>query len=158
MISNFEKKIRQLRLWQFVDRGLALNPQVLQSNIIEYAIQNQLGSRKSVLAILSNLLELKMIKEIELPPEKPGRPKKAYTRPKSEEEPILINLGALPESFHLYINEEAESQQLGKNEIVIQLLKWTFVQYLEGIQKQDKPLEKLPSHLEESPFKTKYDL
>ncbi|MHA1984903.1 MAG: hypothetical protein ACW967_11145, partial [Candidatus Hodarchaeales archaeon] len=101
MTISFELKIRQLKIWEYLDSSfINQNEPILQSEIVDFAENNKLGSKKSVLNILKELKELNMVKEIELIPEGPGRPKKAYERYESKEESILVNVGELPPVIH----------------------------------------------------------
>lgn len=146
MISNFEREFRQLHLWQYIDRNLTLNETISQADIISHAENNDFGSRKSVLEMLNCFVEQKLINEIELPPEGPGRPKKAYIRPEAKEETAFINLGNLPEIFKDYIDQQAKQQKIGKGEIIMQILTWAYLQYQQGFEEIVMvPVEFLPA-------------
>lgn len=148
---NFERQFRQYQIWQFIDRQLATADVVAQAEILSYAQSNSLGSKKTVLAILSEFCKAEMIAMVELTPEGPGRPRKAYTRPSSESSVVslLIDLSALPKPLQGFIDVESKKQELGKSEIVTQILSWAFLQFLDNYQDDVRPVKPLPSHITE---------
>ena len=137
---TFELQVRQLKLWMYIDKAFLRSTEpLLQTDILDYAIENQIGSKKTILTILQQFLDAKMIYELELPPDGPGRPKKAYVRSQGTDESLLDNLGYLPPNLRTYIDEQAQKQQLGKGEILIQLVVWAFLQFQEGFSFQYAP-------------------
>ena len=147
---NFQREIRRFRLWQFIDCLLTRNNRVLESEIIKYSSDNNIGSKKTVINMLEQFIENKLIEETDLPLKGKGRPKKAYHRPqRGKDEAILINLANLPCLLRKYIEEQSISQNSGKSEVIIQLLTWTFLLYHNSLL-SEKPVSKdhLPPHLE----------
>ena len=137
---SFEFQIKQLKLWTYIDKAFILSKEpLLQTDIIDYAIENQIGSKNNVLTMIQQFLDAKMIHELELPPDGPGRPKKAYMRSQGQDEALLVNLGNLPQHLRIYIDEQAQKQQLGKGEILIQLVTWAFLQFQDGFTMQYTP-------------------
>ena len=137
---SFEFQIKQLKLWTYIDKAFILSKEpLLQTDIIDYAIENQIGSKKTVLTMIQQFLDAKMIHELELPPDGPGRPKKAYMRSQGQDEALLVNLGNLPQHLRIYIDEQAQKQQLGKGEILIQLVTWAFLHFQDGFTMQNTP-------------------
>ena len=155
MSSTFKRQIRELKLWQFIDRSLTTQDTILQSDVFLFTENHQLGSNKTILSILNEVVENKMIEEVEIPPQGRGRPKKGYTSPqKREDETILINLGNLPCPLSQFIDEQSTSQKQGKSEIITQLLAWSFLQYQHGIQDlYHSPKDPIPPHLRSSEIK-----
>jgi hypothetical protein len=149
MTVSFEQKIRQLKIWEFLDYSFSSQKDpILQAKIVEFAEKNKLGSKKSVLSILQELKEKNMIKEIELTPEGPGRPKKAYQRHESEEESILVNIGELPPVINNYITAKSKQTKLGKGKVMLQMIVSAFLQfYEEGQYEHLSPYPK-PKHLD----------
>lgn len=152
MISNFQRQIRQFKLWQFIDTSLACQDMILQSDILSYTEKHSLGSKKTVLTMLNEFIENKMIEKLELPPKGPGRPRKAYSLPQSkrEDEPILINLAQLPMPLYSFIQEQSTTQKQGKSEVITQLLSWAFLQYQSGLYEMNQSKDPLPPHLQSS--------
>jgi hypothetical protein len=150
MISNFTRQIRQFKLWQFVDKSLAGQNTLLQSEILQFSKKHNLGSKKTVLTVLNEFIQNKMIIELALPPQGPGRPRKAYSLPqKSDEEPILINLSQLPIPLYNFIQVQSSTQKQGKSEVITQLLSWAFLQYQHGLAEMDRtPRKPFPPHLQ----------
>ncbi|MFX0013472.1 MAG: hypothetical protein ACFFB2_14505 [Promethearchaeota archaeon] len=155
MISNYKRQIRQYKLWQFMDKSLAIQETLPQSEILLYSQEHNLGSKKTVLSILKEFIDNKMIKELELPQNGPGRPRKAYTLPpRKEHETILINLGYLPVPLYDFIQEQSTTLKLGKSEVINQLLTWAYLQYQYGLYIENQtPKESLPPHLKSQEIK-----
>jgi hypothetical protein len=61
MISNFQRQIKQFKLWQFIDTSLACQNMILQSAILSYTEKHSLGSKKTVLTMLNEFIGNKMI-------------------------------------------------------------------------------------------------
>lgn len=154
MTSSFEHKIRQLKIWEFLDFSFSNQKiPILQSEIVDFAEKNKLGSKKSVLNILQELKELKMVKEIEISPEGPGRPKKAYERFESEEESILVNLGELPPVIIDYIKSRSKQAKIGRGKVLLQMVVWSFLQYYEENQFEHLSPYPKPRHLDKPSLK-----
>jgi hypothetical protein len=149
MTKSFEHKIRQLKIWEFLDYSFSgQKDPILQSEIVEFAEKNKLGSKKSVLNILHELKGFDTIKEIELTPEGPGRPKKAYERYESKEESLLVDIGELPPVINNYISNKSKQTKVGKGKVILQMIVWSFLQfYEEGQYEHLSPYPK-PKHLE----------
>ncbi|MFX0181447.1 MAG: hypothetical protein ACFE95_00085 [Candidatus Hodarchaeota archaeon] len=152
MISNFQRQTRQFKLWQFIDTSLAHQDMILQSDVLSFTEKHNLGSKKTVLTMLNEFIENKMIEELELPPKGPGRPRKAYSLPqgKREDEPVLINLGQLPVPLYSFIQEQSTTRKQGKSEVITQLLSWAFLQYQSALYEMNQLKEPLPPHLKSS--------
>jgi hypothetical protein len=149
MTFSFEHKIRQLKIWEYLDSSFSnQNDPILQSEIVKFAEKNKLGSKKSVLNILKELKELNMVKELELNPEGPGRPRKAYGRYQSKEESILVNIGDLPSVIHDYINKKSKQGKIGKGKVMMQMVSMVFLQYYEESQYQHLSPYPKPKHLD----------
>ena len=133
MISAYEKNIRQFKLWRYIDRFLIQNEFILQSTVVEYAKKENLGSKKSVISILTDLVKEKILKEVEIKVTSPGRPKKGYSR-SEEGEPdiILVNLSQLPDILHREINSQSELQGIDRGEGFVQIITYLLFQYLRG--------------------------
>ncbi|MFX0204710.1 MAG: hypothetical protein ACFFDT_01900 [Candidatus Hodarchaeota archaeon] len=149
MSSNYIRQIRQFRLWQFIDKSLAAQDSLPQSEILLFSQEHDLGSKKTILSMLKEFIDNRMIKELELPPNGPGRPRKAYILPpKKEDETVLINLGHLPVPLCDFIQEQSTTLKLGKSEVINQLLTWAYLQYQYGLNLENQsPKQPLPPHL-----------
>ncbi|MFW9929278.1 MAG: hypothetical protein ACFFD1_07795 [Candidatus Thorarchaeota archaeon] len=148
MNENLNHKMLQLRLWEYLDKKLIESKSaVLQNDLIKYAEESNLCSRKTVLTILNEFVEAKMIDEIELPPEGPGRPKKAYNRTKGKDESVIVNISKFPSILYTYITNQAEKNKLGKGEIITQLVTWAFLQLYEDTQFIEHAGIPVPKHL-----------
>ena len=132
MANSFEYKLRQLRIWEFLDLKFSQskNP-VEQAEIIEYSLNNKLGSRKSIINVLQEFVETKMVQELELSSEGPGRPKKAYKRWQSMDESLIVNLGELPPALNDYLTQRSEKLKQGKGKVMLQMVVWAFLQFYE---------------------------
>ena len=149
MTISFEHKFRQLKIWEYLDSSFSNHKDpVSQSKIVKFAEKNKLGSKKSVLNILQDFKELKLVKEIELTPEGPGRPKKAYERYKGEDESILVNIGELPPVVSNYLNDKSKQAKIGKGKAVLQIIVTAFLQYYEVNNYQYLNPYPKPKHLE----------
>ncbi|MFW9905611.1 MAG: hypothetical protein ACFFFH_14860 [Candidatus Thorarchaeota archaeon] len=155
MISNYKRQIRQFKLWQFIDKSLTAQESLPQSEILLFSQEHDLGSKKTILSILKEFIDNSMIKELELSPDGPGRPRKAYILPpKKEDETILINLGHLPVPLYHFIHEQSTTLKLGKNEVINQLLTWAYLQYQYGLNLENQaPNQPLPPHLNSQEIK-----
>ncbi|MFX1515942.1 MAG: hypothetical protein ACFFC6_06510 [Promethearchaeota archaeon] len=155
MSSNYIRQIRQFKLWQFIDKSLAAQDSLSQSEILLFSQKHDLGSKKTILSMLKEFIDNGMIKDMELPPNGPGRPRKAYVLPpRKEDETILINLGYLPVPLYNFIQEQSTALKLGKNEVVNQLLSWAYLQYQYGLGIENQtPKESLPPHLKSQEIK-----
>ncbi|MHA1227090.1 MAG: hypothetical protein ACTSPV_10150 [Candidatus Hodarchaeales archaeon] len=124
------------------------------SEILEFGHKQNLGSTKTILALVNSLVESKFIKVIEIPNDGPGRPKKAFARPdKGSDEIIQINLALLPSPLRSFIDNESQKQSKGKSEIITQFLVWSFLFYQNGLDSIDNlPKEPLPDVLKENLF------
>lgn len=149
MISNFKRQIRQFKLWQFMDKSFSIQNTLLQSEILSYAQKNNLGSKKTILTMLKEFIDHKMVEELELEPSGPGRPRKAYMLPQNrEDETILVNFGILPIPLCDFIKEQSLAQKVGKSEVITQLLTWAYLQYQSGLLLENQtPKEPLPPYL-----------
>ncbi|OLS20600.1 MAG: hypothetical protein HeimC3_39820 [Candidatus Heimdallarchaeota archaeon LC_3] len=148
MNNSFEYKLRLLRIWEFLDLKFSTSEEaVKQSEIIDHALNNKLGSRKSIINVLQKFVETNMIHELELPSKGPGRPKKAYKRWQSVDEPLLINLGELPPTLNEYITKRSEKLHLGKGKVMLQMVVWAFLQFYEEQQYNLRGPYPVPKHL-----------
>lgn len=155
MISNYIRQIRQFKLWQFIDKSLATQDSLSQSEILLFSQEHNLGSKKTILSMLKEFIDNKMIKDVDLPPNGPGRPRKAYVLPpRKEDETILINLSYLPVPLCDFIQEQSTTLKLGKCEVINQLLTWAYLQYQYGLYIENQtPKESLPPHLKSQEIK-----
>ncbi|MHA2247559.1 MAG: hypothetical protein ACXADY_21605 [Candidatus Hodarchaeales archaeon] len=138
-----------------MDKSLAVQDTLSQSEILLYSKEHNLGSKKTILYMLKEFIDNRMIKELVLPPDGPGRPRKAYMLPpRKEEETILINLGYLPVPLCDFIQEQSTTLKRGKSEVINQLLTWAYLQYQNGLNIEDQtPKEPLPPHLKSKEIK-----
>ena len=60
----------------------------------------------------------------------------------------MINLGNLSEPLQEFITKQAKDQDLGKNEIILQILAWAYLQYQQGFEEYVMiPSTYLPKYL-----------
>ena len=152
MSESSERKIKNFTLWKYIDNFLVNNESILQSEIIEYAETHALGSKKTILQALQIFLSNKLLVEVELLSDNPGRPKKAYKRPnKIDNIPDigLIDLKELPDPLYEYICQQSISSTRTKIDIANQLLIWAF-NYLQSFSYDNSKPDFIHNYLNKS--------
>ena len=148
MTESIERKIKSYKLWTWLYNQLLTQDVVKQSDIIEYGENASLGSKKTILSMLSEFVESKLIQEVELPNISPGRPKKGYSKVKEKEmDLITFNLADLPENLYEFIQEESEKEKITPNQVITRLISWSYNFLLSTPYSDMKPVENLPEHL-----------
>ena len=149
MTESFEHQHRSYRIWTWLYGQLQKNEFVNQSEIIEYAEKNSLGSKKSVLGIINEFVSSKLLQEVDLNSNSVGRPKKGYSKFKENNiDLILFNLAEIPPTVKEFISDQAVTEKITPTEVIIKLLSWSY-NFLFSMQYEDtKPLE-IPDHLKQ---------
>ena len=148
MTESFERQVRSYKLWTWLYAQLLSDEVVNQNDIVEYAEKNNLGSKKSILSILSDFLTSKLIQEIELPANGVGRPKKGYSKYKEKSIDLtLLNMADLPPAVLDFVYSESKQDNILPTDVIIKLVSWAY-NYLVSAQYSDsKPVFELPEHL-----------
>jgi len=148
MTQSFESQIRSYKLWTWLYGQLQKNEQVNQSDIIDYADKEHLGSKKSVLNNLNEFIESKLIQEIDITSSSVGRPKKAYCKIKEDNIDLtLLNLAEFPPIVKEFIKKESETEEVLPTEVIIRLVSWAFNFLVSSQYADSKPISDLPEYL-----------
>jgi hypothetical protein len=127
------------------------NEIVNQIDIVAYGETNNLGSKKSILSLISEFIENKLIQEVELPTTSPGRPKKGYSKIKEKEiDLITFNLSELPSPLYEFVQEESSKEKITPNQVITRLISWSYNFLLSTPYTDSKPIENLPEHLKKA--------
>lgn len=148
MTESFERQVKSYKLWTWLYNKLLTNESVFQSEIIEYGEQHNLGSKKSILHLLADFIESKLVEEIELNTNSVGRPKKAYKKIKDKEiDNIILNLAELPPQVNEFIQSESQSEEVLPGEIIIKLVSWAYTMLVSTQYSDSRPIQDLPKYL-----------
>lgn len=148
MTESFEKQFRSYKLWTWLYAQLQANELVNQIDILTYGEKNNLGSKKSILAILNEFIDSKLIQEVDLNTNSVGRPKKAYSKFKGDNiELTLLNLADFPPIVKEFIDAESTKENILPTEAIIRLVAWAYNFLVSSQYADTKPLNELPEHL-----------
>ena len=148
MTESFEHQVRSYKLWTWLYGQLQLKEIVNQQDIIDFGEKNNLGSKKSIVNILNEYIDSKLIQEVEINSNSVGRPKKGYSKFLSANiDLILLNLTELPPVVKDFVKGESKSKNILPTEVIINLVSWAF-NFLATAQFSDmKPTIDLPDYL-----------
>ena len=151
MTESFERQVKSYKLWTWLYSQLQKQEIINQNDIIEFAEKNNLGSKKSILSILNDFINSKLIQEVELSTNTVGRPKKGYSKFKETNFDLsMINLAELPPVVKDFINSESEKEKILPTDVIIKLVSWAY-NFLASAQYSDnKPIFDLPEYLKTS--------
>ena len=148
MTESFERQVRSYRLWNWLYGQLQGNEEINQIDILDYADKNKLGSKKSVLGILNDFIESKLIQEVDINTSAVGRPKKAYTKFKEDNIDLtLLNLAEFPPVVKEFIHNESKHEDIIPTEVIVRLVSWAYNFLVSSQYADSKPVSNLPDHL-----------
>lgn len=151
MTESFEHQVRSYKLWTWLYGQLQVNEMINQADIIEYCEKNNLGSKKSILGILNEFIDSRLIQEVEISTNSVGRPKKGYQKIKTDNIDLtLLNMADFPPIVKEFIKSESEREKIIPTEVIIKLVAWSY-NYLVTMQypNNDRPVKDLPEYLKQ---------
>ncbi len=148
MTESFERQVRSYKIWNWLYGQLQVKEEINQIDILDYADKNNLGSKKSVLNILNDFIESKLIQEVDINSPSVGRPRKAYSKFKEDNIDLaLLNLAVFPPVVKEFIHNESKSENILPTEVIIRLVSWAYNFLVSSQYADSKPISNLPDYL-----------